>query len=260
MEFFYLNDWFGREGPFAFTLEHFAFIFLAILVALGLSFLLRKKNKGTIKGVLIGLWVFALLIEIFAYTVRYVNTALDPVNNPFNIETMLPLHSCSMFMFIFPFAIFPKNRVIRTAASNFLVVVNMIMGFITMFVGCLLGGKGVFSFFGLESLVYHAIIFIVPFVMVMTNYYDLKKWDILYGEALFLGLSLIMWLFDHFTGSDYFNIYDGHNFGILYEISENVPHLVWTLIVMSCYIITAFIIHFSIYGIKYLIKKKKKDD
>ena len=32
---------------------------------------------------------------------------------------------------------FCKNPIIKTAASNFLVVINMIIGFITLFVGCI---------------------------------------------------------------------------------------------------------------------------
>ena len=81
--------------------------------------------------------------------------------------------------------------------------------------------------------------------------------DYRYGIGLFLILALVMWIFDAISGSDYFYIYDGKNFGVLYEISENVPHIVWTLITMSCYIITALIIHFLIFGIKFYIHKKQ---
>ena len=66
-----------------------------------------------------------------------------------------------------------------------------------------------------------------------------------------------MWTFDAITGCDYFYFYDGHTFPVLKVISENVPAIVWTLIVVSCYIITGCAIHFLIIGIKHLINKKK---
>ena len=93
-----------------------------------------------------------------------------------------------------------------------------------------------------------------------TNYYDLKKKDLLYGLALFGILSVIMWTFDAITGCDYFYFYDGHTFPVLKVISDNVHHLVWTLIVVSCYVITGCAIHFLIVAIKYLVNKKRQSE
>ena len=256
MDFFTKHDWFDRPGPYQFTLEHFMFILLSILVGVLLCFLLMKKDKKIIRRVLIILWLIAVGVEVGYYAVEYYLCFTGEYT--FNFQTMLPLHSCSMFMYVFPIAIWAKNPVIKKAASNFLVVVNMIMGFITMFVGCPGPGYSTFSFHGQQILIYHALIFIVPLIMVVTNYYDLEKNDYRYGIGFFLILALAMWIFDAISGSDYFYIYDGKNFGVLYEISENVPHLVWTLITVSCYVITALIIHFLIFGVKYWIKKKKE--
>jgi uncharacterized membrane protein len=84
-----------------------------------------------------------------------------------------------MFLYVFPVAIFVKNKVIKTAACNFLVVINMIIGFITLFVGCPPVGYSALSFSGFQSLLEHVIIVIVPLIMVATNYYDLQKKDLL---------------------------------------------------------------------------------
>ena len=259
MDFFTKPDWFNRPGPYAFQIDHILFIVVSLLIGVGLCFLLRKKEKKTIIIVLISLWAFAVLVEVIYYGVTYAMCATDPVNYPFNIEGMLPFHSCLMFMYVFPFAIFSKNRIIKTMASNFVVVINMIIGFITLFVGCPPVGSSTFSFPGLQSLILHVIIVIVPLIMVATNYYDIQKQDLKYGLALFGILGLIMWIFDAFTGCDYFYFYDGHTFPVLKIISKNVPAIVWTLIVVSCYVITGCAIHFLIIGIKYLIKKKKEN-
>jgi len=261
MDFFLSHDWLNREGStYAFKLDHILFIVIGLLVGVFLCFFFRKKDKRIIKITLISIWALAVVVEIFYYAVTYAYCIKDSASYPFNIETMLPFHSCLMFLYIFPVAIFAKNRVIKTAACNFLVVINMIIGFITLFVGCPPVGYSALSFSGFQSLLEHTFIVVVPLIMVATNYYDLQKKDLLYGLALFGILSVIMWTFDAITGCDYFYFYDGHTFPVLKVISENVHHLVWTLIVVSCYVITGCAIHFLIVAIKYLINKKRQSE
>ena len=257
MNFFNTPDWLNRPGPYAFTLDHLLMVFGLLALGTVMALFLRKKDQKTIKIVLICLWAFGVAIEAFYYGVTYIQCIADSTNHPFNIERMLPFHSCLMFMYVFPFAIFSKNKIIKTAACNFLVIINMIIGFITLFVGVPPVGSSVFSFVGMQSLLIHILIVIVPLTMVVTGVYDIQLKDIKYGLALFGILSVIMWTFDAITGCDYFYFYDGHTFPVLKVISENVPAIVWTLIVVSCYVITGCAIHFLIIGIKYLINKKK---
>ena len=260
MDFFTSKDWLNRGlQSYAFQWDHILFILVIIAIGVFLSLFLRKKDKKTIKTVLIVLWAIGLTLEISYYTYQYIMCATDPTNYPFKLDSKLPLHSCLMFFYLFPFAIFSKNKVVQLAASNFLVIVNMIMGFITLFVGCPSAGTSALSFDGVQILTYHGIIVIVPLIMVVTNYYDIQKNDWKYGLALFGILGTIMWIFDAIAGCDYFFFYDGHTFPAFKFISENVHHLVWSLIVISCYVITAFATHFLIIGIKYLINKKKTD-
>ena len=143
-------------------------------------------------------------------------------------------------------------------ARNFLVIINMIIGFITLFVGVPPVGSSVYSFVGMHSLLIHVVIVIVPLIMVATNYYDIQLQDFKYGLAAFGILGVTMWIFDAITGCDYFYFYDGHTFPVFKFISENVHHLVWTLIVVSCYAITGLATHFLIIGIKHLINKQKE--
>lgn len=257
-DFLAIHDFFNREGPsYAFKLDHILFIVISLLIGVLLCLLLRNKDKKTIRIVLISLWAFAVLVTFTYYIALYILTIKMPTEHPFALDQMLPFHSCFMFMYVFPFAIFSKNKTIKLMASNFLVVINMIIGFITLFVGCPPVGYSTFSFPGLQSLILHVIIVIVPLIMIATKYYDIKANDLKYGLGLFVLLSVFMWTFDAFTGCDYFYFYDGHTFPVLKVISENVPHLVWTLIVVSCYVITGIAIHYLVIGIKYLINKKR---
>ena len=256
MNFFESHDWLNRPGPtYAFKLDHILFVVIGLLIGVGLCFLLRKKDKKTIKIVLISIWAFAVAIELFYY--GYLYTSCINGSKTFDIEKMLPFHSCLMFLYVFPVAMFCKNQIIKTAACNFLVVINMIIGFITLFVGCPPVGDSALSFPGFQSLVLHLIIVIVPLLMVVAGIYDIQLKDIRLGLLAFATLGLTMWIFDAITGCDYFYFYDGHTFPVLKVISENVPAIVWTLIVVFCYTFTGCAIHFLIIGIKYLINKKK---
>ena len=256
MDFFTSKDWLNREGPYSFTWDHLLLMLVPLALGVLLAFLLRGKSKKTIRIWLISLWAFGTTIVFIYYIVTWILCALYPVENPFLIEKMLPLHSCLMFMYLFPVAMFAKKRVIKLMATNFLVVVNMIMGFITLFVGCPPKGFSALSFTGIQSMVIHVIIVIVPLIMLVTNYYDLQKGDLKYGLLMFAILAVIIYLFDAIAKCDYFFFYDGRTFGVLYVISENVPHIVWTLIVLTCYTLTAIIIHYLVYGIKKLVTKK----
>ena len=264
MEFFTSHDWLNRPGPkYAFQLDHILFIVISMLIGVGLCFLcyrMQKKKKNFTKIVLISLWGLAVAVELLYYGYTYTMCIVDPTNNPFKLEGMLPFHSCLMFLYVFPFAVFSKNKIIRTSASNFLVIINMIIGFITLFVGCPGPGYSALSFNGFQSLLLHALIVITPMIMVATNYYDIQIGDIKYGLILFGILSVIMWTFDAITGCDYFYFYDGHTFPVLKVISENVHHLIWTLIVVSCYVITGCAMHFLIIWIKYLVNKRKTSE
>lgn len=259
MDFFLSGDWLNREGPsYAFKWDHFLVIVIMMAIGVFLSLFLRKKDQKTIKLTIIILWAVGVAICLFYYVFIYVLCISKSYGYVFNIETMLPFHSCLMFYYVFPVAIFAKNKYLKLAANNFLVIVNMIMGFITLFVGCPGGGHSAFSFFGMQTLLYHGIIVIVPMIMVVTKFYDLKIEDVKYGLIAFGALGLTMWIFDAITGCDYFYFYDGHTFPVFKFISENVHHLVWTLLIVSCYVITGCAMHFIIVGIKYLIAKKQK--
>ena len=110
MDFFNANDWLSRPGPkYAFKLDHILFIVIAMLIGVGLCFLLHKKNKNTVHLVLVILWAIAVGVEVIYYGVTYAQCIIDPVKYQFNIETMLPFHSCLMFLYVFPFSFLLYN-------------------------------------------------------------------------------------------------------------------------------------------------------
>ena len=114
MDFFLSHDWLNREATsYAFKLDHILFIVIGLLIGVGLCFFLRKKEKRTITIVITSIWALAVLVELIYYGFTYALCISDPVTYPFDIESMLPFHSCLMFLYIFPVAIFFKNKLIK---------------------------------------------------------------------------------------------------------------------------------------------------
>ena len=262
MDFLLIRDWLNRDFEmYSYKWDHFLLVFLFIAFGLWLAFFLRNKDKKTVTIVLVVLWGISILVGATYYTL--VALACRKGIGGFFSDTLgviLPLHSCFMFVFLFPVAMFAGNKIIKKAACNFLVVVNMIMGFITLFAGCPIPGFSAFSFFGLQTIIYHAIIAIVPFTMLMTRLYEIEKEDLKYGLLAFGVLAVSVWIFDAITGCDYFYIYDGHSFPVFQFISENVHHLVWTLITVSVYIVTAIGTHFFVLFIKGQVAKQRENN
>ena len=257
MDFFDAKDWLHRNPPYAFQWDHLLFVILGLAVGVFLAFFLKNKDKKVTKIVLVSLWAFATLVVTAYYICLYILCGVDPVGHPFAIDQMLPFHSCLMFMYVFPVAMFVRNPMIKKMANNFLVVINMIIGFITLFVGCPPAGSSALSFNGIQSMIIHVTIVIVPLIMLVTNYYDIQKGDLIYGLLLFAILSVTMWTFDALTGCDYFFFYDGHTFPVLSFISDNVPNIVWTLIVVTCYTLTGIMFHYLIIFIKTYFQNRK---
>lgn len=245
MDFLLIRDLLNRAGPnYQFKWDHFLLVFVLLALGVLLAFYLKNKDQKTIKIWLFSLWGVSVFVGLTYYALIFFAAYKEIENFSFSLDILLPLHSCFMFVFIFPVAMFAKNKYVRKSASSFIVIVNMIMGFITLFVGCPIPGFAAFSFFGIQTIVYHSIIAIVPFTMMITGVYDIQREDLKFGLLTFAILATAVWIFDHFTGCDYFYIYDGHSFPVFQFISDNVHHLVWTLITVSVYVITAIATHF----------------
>ena len=258
MWFWDISDWFGRSGPYLLNAEHITFL---VLVTLGggilLPLLLRKAKRKTIHTVLIALWAFALVIDLIKWGSIWIDDIIN--HEAFNVGGQLPLHFCSMFLFIMPFALFAKNEKLKMAATNFVCTVSMVMGYMALYLSTwMMNNFSLFSFPGMHTMLYHAVLFVCPMIMLLTGYYQPKWKDMFGGMAVFGVIAAIMIAFDNIFVVDYMYLYDESSLGTFHFISQNVPHrLVWTLIAVLGYVGTIAIMHSLIMGIKTLVAKHK---
>jgi hypothetical protein len=261
-EFITDYDWFNREGPFLFNLEHILFIIFYITVGIVLAIWLRKKPKDFTRKVLIALWIFTVAIDIPKWSASwYVMIYLGRFPS---YVSMFPLYTCSLFMYITPIALFAKNEKLQTAAKNFTCTMMLPLGFVSIFVALTMTYKcSIFSFYGFHTVLYHSMMYIVSLAMLVSGYYKPQKKDICSSLILFAGILALVYLLNCILKVDYMYIYDGSTFTVLSFIINALPHrLVWTLLIMIFYFSVPTLMHFIILKIQsvYQMKKLKKEE
>lgn len=242
--FFSTRDWLGRtDESFLFNFEHIAFIVMAFIIGIVLPLILRKAkvSRKTVHIVLICLWASCVVWDLVKWL-----WGMIPVFKGiegFNVASGMPFHTCSVFMFVAPFALFAKGKV-RTAASSFLTELSLITGFVSLILSfAMMNCYSVFSFYGLHTMVYHSILYIMPMTMLITGYYKPQKKDFLYGFVAFLVVFVIIFTFNNIYHTDYMYTYDGSTFEIFKSISQNVHRHVWTLLSVAAYFIIIVVSH-----------------
>lgn len=248
-------DLFGREGSFLYAPEYLIFFAIAVLTAIILPILMRRLPANKVQKVLVGLWIFCLVYDLIKYVISWSGSFID--KESFNVKTAMPLHTCSSFWYVGAIAFLSKNEKIKNAACCFLCTINMFGGIIGMFMAtAMMSCYSMFSFYGSQTMVYHAILFIVPSIMLVTGYYKPKKKHLLWGYLFFLAIAIPVFIFDCIFKADYMYIYDCSLLDVFKFIADAMPHrLLWTLIAFASYFIIEVVFHFTAIGIGALCSK-----
>lgn len=257
MDFLFKSDWLGREQSFLYAPEYLVFFAVVTLTAIFLPILLRRASDKTVRTIMICMWAFALVMDIFRWSIGWIDTAVT--GGEFHVSSALPLHTCSSFMYTAPIAIFSKNEKIKTAVCNFLCTINLFGGIVGMYMGtAMMSYYSMASFYGPEHMIYHAIVIILPLIMLVTGFYKPEKHDMWLGLIVFAIIAIPTFIFDNIFAVDYMYIYDGSTLEPFKALAAVMPHrLLWTLVAIAGYIGISAIFQFSAIGIRALHNKLK---
>lgn len=249
-------DLFGREGSFLYAPEYLVFFAFAVLSAIILPILIRRFPHDKVRRILIGLWIFCLVYDVVKYCISWSGYITE--GEPFNFTTAMPLHTCSSFWYVPVLALFSKNEKLKSAAMCYLCTINMFGGIVGMFMAtAMMDCYSLFSFYGSQTMIYHAILFIFPLIMLGTGYYKPKADHLWRGYILFFAIAVPVFIFDNIFNADYMYIYDSSLLPIFKPIADAMPHrLLWTAVAFVAYFIIAVIFHFAEIGIGRLFKCK----
>lgn len=246
LNFFAVEDWFNRPGPYGFNLERILLVALCAFLLVFIPVKLKNKKKGT-KKALIFFWAFAVSIDLIKYV--FFN-AYVIVNDLGFSATELPLWTCSIYLFVMPISLLSKNERVKNACNGFICSISMLGGFINF----LFPSESLFSFLGLHTFIYHFILLITPILMLISGYYKPKFKDFIGAVLIFVIYAIPVFIFDTIFKQDYMFIYDGSWFGPAADFAALMPHrLIWTFV---CVIGHALVMTLMIYIESRLITKK----
>lgn len=245
--FGYYNNDSGIPEPFkddlglgAFTdYRHFVWIFLVIVLGIGLYHLFKKYPKAgkiTVMVLLGLLFVTRLSNQIFRAAIG----AEVPGWRAF------PFHLCTIMTFMLPIVYYLKLKPLKTAVY----VLSMMGGIITVIIGDYFDSRFM-TFSTLEGITAHTILILVPIIEIAIGNFKLeikKIWQVYVGAALLIGWASL-------ANEVFFKAYDTNYMYLKRNgLPGNLGGNYYFLIYMAIFIIMTL----CIFGIPFLKEKFKK--
>ena len=176
----------------------------------------------------------------------------------FNYTGLLPLYTCSIFIFVLPLAAWGKRR-IKDYALSWMATLGIFSGLTNFYLTQILYTYPFFTFATFMSLMFHYMMVVTGLIIVISRY---KKIDWIDGAKGFVPLALfsvVVIPVDYILKCDYMLYYYGNGAPLLPQLSTYLSNydLRWlfTLIIFLGYLLISYI---SVLIFKMTIKNKKK--
>lgn len=242
------------------TPAHIVLIVLVYLSAIFLPILLRRVRRGRIT---IFLRVLSIAMVLLETTKILWETPNDIATfGEFNFEGILPLYTCSLFIYTLLVAAWTRGRVQKIALS-FITTIGLLYGAIGVVYCNGLNYYPLFSFGGLYSFLFHSTMFVTGMILLITGYYELQWKDCLWTMIPILILSVFAIAANYRWDADYMLLHRGGGVP-LYEdiaawlISKGLRFL-YTLLMLATHIPLACIVIGAAKGVRAIAAKLTKN-
>lgn len=226
-----------------FCFWHIAYIALVYVLGFAVSYLLRKTDRRKITGFLRVLSVAVVLLEIskISWESYYDITT----GRGFNKEGLLPLYTCSLYIYTLLAAAWCKGRA-REASLSFLTTISLLYGAVGVVYCNGLNFYPFWTFGAFYSLFFHSSMFVLGLFLLISGYKKLEWRDVWLAFIPIVLISLIAIPVDYALGADYMMVYSGSGLP-LYEplaakLAERGLRPVYTLIMILTHIPLAALI------------------
>ena len=262
-EFIFIN---GEKyhGQDYFGLTHIVFMIIATIALILLCVFLRKTSH---KKVEIYLKVLAVLVPIIEVVKIVWESYWDiTVAGGFDFSGLLPIYTCSMFIYILPISAFAKGKV-KECAISWLGTICIFAGFTNFYLTQILHDYPFWTYATFTSLYFHFLMSFTGIFLLVTGYYKPKWIDVIKGYIPLLIFSVLVIPTNYYLTNlgyepDYMLYMWGNGAPILpiwaKFFSENNLHFLYTLIVVVGYLILSALMVSIEKGIIYLSKRFKK--
>lgn len=239
IEDYHGEDYFGRT--------HIIFMILATATIVFLCILCRNMKSRTLD---IYLKILSIVVPIIEITKITWETYWDiQFGKEFNFTGLMPLYTCSMFIYMLPLAAWCKGKV-KECAICWLGTIGVFAGATNFYITVILHTYPFFTFATFISLYFHFFMVLTGLLIVVSRY---KKFEWKDGVKAFIPLavfSLLVIPVDYYLKADYMLYYAGNGAPILPDLANALAdkglRFVYTVIVFFGYLAIAYLL-ISIY-------------
>ena len=251
----------GYHGQDYFSPTHIIFMIIATISIVVLCILGRKMKHEKLD---LYLKIISIVIPVLEVVKIVWESYWDiKFGYGFNKTGLLPLYTCSMFIYTLPIAAWCKGKV-KEYAVCWLGTIGIFGGLTNFYLTQILHTYPFFTFASFMSLQFHFLMVITGLLFVVSGY---KKFNWIDGLKGFIPLalfSLIVIPVDYILKADYMLYYCGNGAPVLPDLANSLANMglrfVFTLIVFFGYLGIAYIF-VSIYkGIGKLVQLCKKKE
>ncbi|MBQ8451919.1 MAG: YwaF family protein [Clostridia bacterium] len=240
-----------------FSTPHIIFIILSFLLVPTISILLRKANHKKIDKFL---KVFSICIAVFEIVKIVWESYYDiTTGRGFNIGGILPLYTCSLFIYCLLISAWCKNEKIRNSTLSFLTTISLLAGAIGIVQCNGLNWYPFWTFGAFYSMIFHLSMFGIGTFLLISGYKKLNWIDMIYAWIPMVILSLFATPVNYEHGADYMQIYEGSGVPVFSTLAQvlaaNKLRFIYTFIMLLTYIPFAGIV-VCISKLVYLINSK----
>ena len=242
-----------------FTTSHIILIALVYLLAIAVPMLLRKAKKEKITLVLRVLSVAMVVLEVSK--ISWESYFDITTGQGFNYGGILPLYTCSLFIYTLLVAAWTHGKVQKIALA-FITTIGLLYGAIGVVYCNGLNWYPLFSFGGLYSFFFHSTMFVTGMLLLITGYYKLQWKDCLWTMIPILILSVFAVPANYRWGSDYMLLHTGSGVPLYEDIAAWLAskglRFLYTLLMLATHIPLACIIIGASYGVRAIAAKLAK--
>ena len=243
-----------------FTTSHIILIALVYLLAIAVPMLLRKAKKEKITLVLRVLSVAMVVLEVSK--ISWESYFDITTGQGFNYGGILPLYTCSLFIYTLLVAAWTHGKVQKIALA-FITTIGLLYGAIGVVYCNGLNWYPLFSFGGLYSFFFHSTMFVTGMLLLITGYYKLQWKDCLWTMIPILILSVFAVPANYRWGSDYMLLHTGSGVPLYEDVAAWLAakglRFLYTVLMLATHIPLGCIIIGLAKLTEFLAQKAKKE-
>ncbi|MBQ8468485.1 MAG: YwaF family protein [Clostridia bacterium] len=248
-----------------FSVEHIIFIVLSFVLVPLICILLRKTNHKKVE-------IFIKVMSIVVATLEIVKIVWESyydisTGHGFNVGGILPLYTCSLFIYCLLIAAWSKNQKAKNISLAFITTISMLSGAIGVVQCNGLNWYPFWTFGAFYSMFFHLSMFATGMFLLITCYKKLEWKDAILGWIPMAILSVVAIAVNYEYGADYMQIYEGSGIPLFSTLAQVLAaqHLrfVFTIIMLLTYIpFAGVVVCFAklVYIVDGKIKAKKQNN